>query len=43
MRLVGPRNDPLTTLALDRGGTARQAEPNGRVDDLEVVKPQNAK
>ena len=43
MRLVGARNDPLTTLALDRRRTACQTEPYGRVDDLEVVKPQKAK
>ncbi len=42
-RRVGARNDPPATLALDRGGSARRAEPKGRVDALEVVKPQKAK
>lgn len=42
MRSVGARNDPPATLALDRGGSARRAEPKGRVDDLEVVEPQKA-
>ncbi len=42
-RRVGARNDPPATLALDRGGSARRAEPKGRVDDLEIVKPQKAK
>ena len=43
MRSVGARNDLPATLAFDRGGFARRAEPNGRVNDLEVVNPQKAK
>ncbi len=43
IRSVGARHDPPATLALDRGGAARRAEPKGRLDDLEVVKPQKAK
>lgn len=43
IRSVGARHDLPATLALDRGGAARRAEPKGRLDDLEVVKPQKAK
>ncbi len=43
MRSVGVRSDLPATLASDLGGSARPAEPKGRVDDLEIVNPQKAK